>query len=341
MAETALILSRLTDFTLIKRECGYHPYLCSGVDMIFSDLRNVMNEPKNWLKERLGNILLATDLHQNSQLALRYAAHLSHTLESKLRSLYVFEYGPYGQSVEAIDHVPSRDRTDAQAALEKFVYDAGYEDITSQVVVEETFVTTAILKTLREQDIDLLVIGTEGVHAGLEHLLLGSNTESLMLGAQRPILTVGPQVPEITEKEIRYQKVLSISDFSLASTAAVQYAFALGETFGVEVDVYQLVSKTAAKDLTQLKRTAAQYCDLLRFADNSLPGDWYDIDYQLSRIVAEDDLASKVSEPSNLLVLGVQPASFLQRHLRASLAYRLLADSKSPVMTVPANYAGR
>jgi len=298
-----------------------------------------MSDSQTWLKKRLSTILLATDLHQNSRLALSYAANLAHFFGSKLRCLYVFEFGLYGQSVEAIDRVPSNDRKVAQESLDKFVADAGYSDLLSEVVVEETFVTAAIIKVLVERDVDLLVIGTEGLHTGINHLLLGSNTEALMLGAQKLILTVGPRVPEASEREIHYKRVIYISDFSIASTAAATYAFALGEAFGVETEIYQLASKAAIQDPPTLKRAAALYSDLLRFANPHLPATWYDVDVQLSKIVSEDELRAITSEPSNLLVLGVQPASFLQRHLRTSLAYHLLAGARSPVLTVPANSA--
>jgi nucleotide-binding universal stress UspA family protein len=295
-----------------------------------------MDHPQAWLKKRLSSIVVATDLHQNSKLALSYAAQLSHLLGSKLSSLYVFEYGPYGRTVEVADKIPSRDRKDAQATLEKFVAGAGYPGIASEVAGDETFVTTAIIKFLQQRSVDLLVIGTEGVHQGIDHLVLGSNTEALMLGSQKLILTVGPQVPQAPEKELHYRTVYYISDFSVASIAAAAYAYAFGEAFGVKIEVCQLASKAVAQEPQRLRQIAAQYCDLLRFSDSNLPSNWYDEDFQLSRIIAEEDLMELALEPSNLLVVGVQPASFLQRHLRTSRAYRLLTNARSPVLTVPA-----
>lgn len=295
-----------------------------------------MNDPQVWLKKRLGTILLATDLEQNSKLALSYAANLAHLFGSKLRSLYVFEYGHYDRTVEVIDQVASSNRKNAQKVLEKFVADAGYSDVISEVAGDETSVTAAIIKFLREKAVDLLVIGTEGVHKGLDHLVLGSNTEALMLGSQTLILTVGPQVPEATEPELHYRKVIHVSDFSTASTSAAAYAYAFGEALGVTTEIVQLTSKAARQDTATLKRTVAQYCDLLRFADPKLPENWYDQDFQLSKIITEEDLVALASQDSNLIVLGVQPASFLQRHLRTSRAYRLLTDARSPVLAVPA-----
>jgi nucleotide-binding universal stress UspA family protein len=82
-----------------------------------------------------------------------------------------------------LDHLPSRERRDAEELLATFVRDAGVNNVLTEVVVIESFVTTAISKTLTERSTDLLVIGTEGTHEGIVHLLLGSNTEALMLGS--------------------------------------------------------------------------------------------------------------------------------------------------------------
>ncbi len=59
-------------------------------------------------------MVLATDLHQNSRLALAYAVKFAHHFESKLTTLHAFEFGPHSQTVEILDHLPSRERTDAE-----------------------------------------------------------------------------------------------------------------------------------------------------------------------------------------------------------------------------------
>jgi len=289
-----------------------------------------------WLQERLNTILLATDFQQNSRLALAYASALARQFGGKLTVLNSFGFGPHSQTVEILDHVPSRERTDAQESLKAFTSAAELGDILAGEVIVEGFVPSAIIKVLYELDVDLLVIGTEGIHKGLDHLLLGSNTEALMLGAHRPTLTVGPLVPELVGPNLSCEKVIYVSDLSVASIAAATFAVALGTAFEAEVEVHQLVSKATMEDLPRLRNAAAQYCDLARFADPDLPPSWFDLEFQLSRIVAEDEFLARVSKPGNLIVLGVQPASFLQRHLHTSLAYRLLSSAASPVLTIPA-----
>jgi nucleotide-binding universal stress UspA family protein len=295
-----------------------------------------MRNREEWLKQRLHTILLATDFHQNSRLALNYAAKFAHFFESELVVLNAFEFGPYGKTVEVVDHVPSRERQNAEEALAKFVQGARIPDVLTEAVVVEGFVPSAVIKALSKRSVGLLVIGTEGMHKGLDHFLLGSNTEALILGSNRLTLAVGPHIPQTTEDVIRFQKIIYIADLSVASTAAATYALALSQAFAAEVEIYQLASKAAKKDPSRLKKTAAQYCEVLRFVDPDLPAQWFDYEFQLSRIVPEAELMARVSEPSNLIVLGVQAASFLQRHLHTSLAYRLLTEAVSPVLTVPA-----
>jgi nucleotide-binding universal stress UspA family protein len=298
-----------------------------------------MRDYKGWLKERLHTILLATDFNPNSGLALVYAAEIANRFESKLTALNAFEFGPHSQTVEVLDHIPSLERRNAEDRLEQFIAEAGIPNVPAEVVAVEGFVTSAIIKALSARSVDLLVIGTEGVHEGLNHLLVGSTTEALMLGSRCLTLTVGPHVPQHPERKLGFQKIVCISDFSVASIDAAEFAFALSAEFGVETELYQLASKAARKDALRLKDAVAHYCDVLRFTDPDLPAQWFDHEFQLSRMVPEAELMTKASEPSNLIVLGVQPASFLQRHLHSSLAYRLLAGAASPVLTVPAEAA--
>jgi nucleotide-binding universal stress UspA family protein len=294
-----------------------------------------MKDPEQWLQQRIHKILLATDFHQNSRLALSFAVSFARYFKSELTALNAFEFGPYSETVEVVDHLPSRARTDAKELLQKFVAEAGAIIVTSDVVVVEGLVSSAIIKALSELSVDLLVIGTEGIHRGLDHAVLGSNTEALMLGARCLTMTIGPHVPERQDKALVFRKVIYVSDFTVSSTAAATYAFSFGRVFEVDVEVCQLVSKAAINDPQKLKQAAAHYCDILKFEDPELPTTWFDSEYQLSRITSGDELMAKVSEPSNLIVLGVQPASFLQRHLHTSLAYRLLTSAASPVLTVP------
>lgn len=227
-----------------------------------------MKDPEQWLRERFQTILLATDLHQNSRVALSFAVSFAHYFKSRLTALNAFEFGPYSQTVEKVDHLPSRTRTEANEVLKKFVADSRQPDVSSEVIGIEGLVTSAILKALSDGNVDLLVMGTEGVHKGIDHLLLGSNTEALMLGARCMTMTIGPRVPQPNEEPLTFRKIVYVSDFSVSSTAAASYAFMFGRVFGVDVDTYQLASKAA------LSQTKTQPCrdSFLRHVEVWRPG---------------------------------------------------------------------
>lgn len=293
-----------------------------------------MIDRRTWLRERLKTILLATDLEQNSRVAAEYAVEVSKRFGGDVIFMNAFQFGPHSQTVEALDHKPSRERHNAQEGLAEFIREMNVGDSIVDTQVVEGPVPSAILKAEYELDVDLLVVGTTGIHKGMEHLLLGSNTEALMLGSHRPTLTVGPLVPPLKGKALSCGEVIYVSDFGVASTAAAKFAFEIGKAFDADANVYQLASKSLRSDRAKLRNNVQRYCDILQFANPDLPAEWFDVTFQLSRIVDEEAFMLKLQEPGNLIVLGVQPASFIQRHLHSSFAYRLLANAASPVLTI-------
>jgi nucleotide-binding universal stress UspA family protein len=295
-----------------------------------------MSIDREWLETRIRTVLLATDFQQNSRLALEYAAAFARHLDAELVILNAFQFGPHSQTVEIVSHVPSRERRDAEEQLEAFTSGAGELGVSGRHALIEGLVPSAILEGILQYHADLLVIGTQGIHRGLNHLLLGSNTEALMLRSPRPTLTVGPHVYGGFGSSLAFKKIIYVSDFSVTSAAAAQFAQALGETFGAEVEIYQLPHGADHSESMNLQRAATKYCAALASVVPAIEKQWRSPDFQLSRIHAEADLRARLTDTSNLIVLGVQPASYLGRHLHTSLAYRILANAASPVLTIPA-----
>ena len=227
------------------------------------------------------------------------------------------------------------ERRTAEEMLRDLVDEAGSTADHAEQVVIEGMVPSEIIKTLSSSNVDLLMISPERVHRGLDHFLLGSNSEALMLGSPCPTLTVGPDVPERREAHATCHKVIYISDLSTASATAAVFANRIGRAFGVETEVYQLASHVTRHETLKLQDALARYTNVLKRIDDDLPVDWYTSEFHASRLYAEDEVIEKAMEPSNLVVLGVQSASFLQRHLHTSFAYRVLAKAASPVLSIP------
>ncbi len=287
------------------------------------------------MKTEINTILLATDFLQSSRLALDYAEVLANKLGAQLMIVNAFELGPEADTVEKLDHIPSRTRRDAEARLQAFVAGSNCAGVPAKWALVEGSVPDAILHAVDQYKADLLVLGTQGVHRGLEHLLIGSNTEALMLRSTCPTLTVGPHVLAGVDLNSHFKKVVYVSNFRPASAAAAPFVLKLGQTLSTEIEVCQVARDVEQEDKkTHLKEMAEEYCSRLRSLAPDVSEDWCSPEYQMGRIISPETVSEKSMDPSVLMVLGAQHSPLLERHLRTSFPYRLLANAACPIVTV-------
>jgi nucleotide-binding universal stress UspA family protein len=145
---------------------------------------------------KLKKILCPFDFSENSQEALQYAIHLMlkdddatlqlvHVVDSR-----VFDYsGPIYEQEPPVMQVALDQSTREQ--LEKKLLAEVPEEIQNRV---ETIILFGvpfleIIMTARNNDIDLIVIGTHG-RTGLAHMLIGSVAEKVVRKAPCPVLSV-------------------------------------------------------------------------------------------------------------------------------------------------------
>jgi hypothetical protein len=196
-------------------------------------------------------------------------------------------------------------------------------------------VPNVILDAIGKYKADLLVLGTQGVHRGLGHLLIGSNTEALMLRAPCPTLTIGPHVLAGVDANSHFKKVVYVSNLRSASAAAAPFAFRLGQALATDIEIYQVVKELAQGEKeVHLKKMVEEYCSKLKLLVPSAKEEWCSPEFQMSRIISPQAVLEKSLDPSVVMVLGVQNAPTLERHLYTSYPYRLLANAVCPIVTV-------
>lgn len=146
---------------------------------------------------QLNRILVPTDFSEFSRPALDYGCAIAARFESELHLLHVVPDPAMLVPEAAAFSVESmQDQTDALTAeahtrLAKLPSD-GWDN--GKPVVREVRVGPAFLEIIeysREQDIDLIVIGTHG-RTGLMHVLMGSVAERIVRKSPCPVLTVKP-----------------------------------------------------------------------------------------------------------------------------------------------------
>lgn len=296
-------------------------------------------DPANYASPSLSNaqtpiheILVATDFLSNSRMALDYAAVFATRFKAHLTVFHSFEYGPYGKTVEVVDRVPCRERREAEQRVQVFASGLRHAGVNANWSVTEGEVSSAVLSSVKSLHADLLVIGTQGIHRGVGHLLLGSNAEAIMLNATCPTLTIGPHVHGGIEPTGGFERLICAIDLSPESARAAAYAMGLARDFGIEVEFYHLPEKAEGAELD--RRVSAFCLSLSRLAPDA-PAEWKDVHTQKCNVRALPDVLAEAYDSTALMMVGVRPASFFDLHLHTSDAYRLLAEAACPILTFP------
>ncbi len=284
---------------------------------------------------RFKQILFATDFLESSRLALDYAVAIANHFHAAIVMLHVAELMPAAVEAELITKTSSQTRQMAYRRLAALAEGVRRMGLGVSILVEEGVPSDVILHVVKQTQADLLVLGVHGVHRGLGHLLIGSNTEKLLLSAECPTLTVGAHVLSGVDLSLPMDKILYFSDFTPQAAAAAPYAAFLHQEFGVPVEVYQLLTSAVAKDRSLGKNLAEEYCARMRSIFGEDQAEWCSPDFQLKNGLELDRMIAKAqNQPCGLIVMGVQTESHLGRHLHTSLAYHLLSKAASPVLSI-------
>jgi nucleotide-binding universal stress UspA family protein len=290
------------------------------------------NNPKQFSIRR---IVFATDFLESSRLALDYAVAFAHSYRATLVIVHAFELPAEAEEVELLGRRPSASRQHAQRRLEAFASGVRRSGIPVEVTLREGEPCAAVLGSAVENHADLLVLGTHGVHRGLEHLVIGSNAEKILLSAQCPTLTVGKHVMAGIDLELSFNDILFVSDLSEEAAAAAAYAWAVAGDLGIGVTTLQIVPEGDGHNPEVRKRRAEQFCSALAIEASIAANDWCTPEYHLDRTVSAEEVIRLAERCVNsLLVLGVRAKSRVERHLHTSFAYELVVRAGCPIMSI-------
>ena len=282
----------------------------------------------------LKSLLFATDFSLASQAALPYAAAIARRYGSRLLLAHVVR--PQVWAPAPPEWVPMESEVPRQAAMaemSKLEQSPLLAGLPHQVAVEEGAVWECLSRLIREQESDLLIMGTHG-RRGLQKLLMGSVAEELFRLASCPVLTVGPGVAAAAGTA-EFHRILFATDFSNESQAALPYAVSLAQENQARLTLLHVVETTSPgyladpdRALTVLKerlqgllpREAALWCEPELALESGQPGDG------ILRVAEE--------QQADLIVLGVRPIRRLAAHLPIATAHEVVCHAACPVLTV-------
>lgn len=135
-------------------------------------------------------ILVATDFSPYSGDAIEYAANMARSLGASIVLAHVIESLPYSvtDTFTLVDHRRALEKT-AGALLENSCQQLGAKGLSVKTRLENGAPYEEILKISRQENADLIVMGTHG-RTGVEHLFLGSVAEKVVRLSSCPVLTI-------------------------------------------------------------------------------------------------------------------------------------------------------
>ena len=145
------------------------------------------------MSAEISKILIATDGSANVKNAVKWGIGLAKSNSAKVSALYVVRKtsatlamrgNMWSKSLEKHLEEEGREATE-------YVVDSGKKDgvEVEPVLISSKAPAEGIVDFARDNDIDLIVMGTLGV-TGLTHILLGSVAENVVRHAQRPVLVI-------------------------------------------------------------------------------------------------------------------------------------------------------
>jgi nucleotide-binding universal stress UspA family protein len=251
--------------------------------------------------------------------------------------LHAVELSYPARAAETEASRPSVTRKLALERLESLAYRVRCSGLQAEISVEDGIPSEVVLRSVRLHRADLLVLGVHGVHRGLVHLLVGSNTESMLLSANCPTMTIGAHVMAGVDPDFHFNEILYFSDFSPEATAAVPYAEFLSQEFDAPIDVCQLLPQVAETKPQLRQMMAQEYCESMRLRHSEADPSWCAPSFHLDRGREKDELLERAkSQRAGLIVLGIHTESQLGRRLHTSFACQLLANATCPVISIRA-----
>lgn len=284
----------------------------------------------------IAKVLLATDFSAESVQAVDCARLISSQHNAKLFVVHVMDVFPFTLSADRAATARAEEiRHKADAQMKEFVR-ANYLDETRiESALIEGEVSIALEKFIRENEIDLIVIGSRG-DTGLSRLFEGSTAEEIFRTAQCPVMVVGPNAT-VHPDTAMFSRLLLATDFSRFSRVALPYVeFLLHENPAARLTLAHFVEKEEDNvyerhDLR--RRLEHQLREMIEPEFHSQIGD------AVVEASGAHEGMLKLAEGfgADLLVLGVRSGGAFTRaatHGLSSTAARVISEIRCPVLTV-------
>ncbi|CAN5547244.1 universal stress protein [soil metagenome] len=275
---------------------------------------------------QIKKVLYPTDLSMSAEAAFPHAALIARHFGAQLHAVYA-QHDEDPEDLSKARLLPWS--ADSEVPL----------DIT-EVHLEASTPAEGILNYAAEEDIDLIVMGTQGKR-GLRKLIMGSVAQRVVRGAKCPVLTVARDWSETESHDVK--RLLVPIDFSVRSEGALKHAAALAEAYDAKVDIVHAIDVPSLPNpyhaglvwTDPLPQIRVRTNEALReLASKHLSKD------RIGEIVAEVGSAAGIildaadRLKSDLILMSTHGLTGVKRFALGSVAERVVQNAACPVFTI-------
>jgi len=271
-------------------------------------------------------IVVATDLHDQSEAALEYARKLAAGYAARV----VLAHGVDPVDYAAVDSIPGRVlkglTEQARSALDQLSSDLLREGIPCNSEIRQGVVAQMLVDVARQYGAGLIVMGTRGMQ-GAGPVIVGSIAEHLVRLSPCPVMAVAADWNAGEFRPTPGGPVLLAMERNEAAAAAADTAYSLAETFHRTLLVLHARGPAEASAFLNPGATTLEQFGIK-------PSGRFPVRF----IVKDGNPADAVAEAieqfhPSLLVAGVKRSS--ETPGLHGTAFQLLARSRVPVVCVP------
>lgn len=285
-------------------------------------------------------ILCPLDFSELANLALKYASVAAREYNATLYVLHAeqFELPRYFSRSES-DHLIHELET-AKISLRDYLTEhvqkvlgihAKRNDLKIEVI--EKYPVNAILDFMKQESIDLIVMGTHG-YSGLKHLRLGSVAENILSNATVPLFVVRQKTHlfiDVSRADSMpvLKRILCPTNNSETAVTALRHATALAERFDAVLTVLKIretdkdadISGDQEKLCAWIEDTIKVQCDINPIVRNGH--------------AAEQIISYAKENKDDLIVLGANHQKFLEATFFGKTTELVTRHAPCPVLITP------
>ena len=279
-------------------------------------------------------VVYATDFSICSQNAGLYAARIASYFSATLLVTHAFTLSQAALEVESNKKRVSQQRKDLETLLSRSALLLGAESIETNSALLEGDPKDVIPALADHNAPAIIVLGTHG-GGRIERGIIGSIAEKILRSSQWPTLTVGPLVKHESSQTFPFARILFATDFTVAAANAAVYAVTFAEVFGAKIDVLNVIQDDGLEHPDRLSDLRNRFFSALDSIVPQQAREFCDPRTFVAAGKAHDQILDHIKERSiDLLVLGIHKTSHLSMEMRTSGAFRIIADTACPVLTI-------